>query len=896
MPSPTAPPCRRHRVSLVTIAVLATMIVPVAAVSAPGPIAAATPTQRNVTANLFEWNWPSVAAECTTVLGPDGYAAVQVAPPEDSLKASGNPWWQVYQPVDGNLTSMMGTPAQFSTMVSTCHNAGVKVYVDAVLNHMAAQAGSGTSFGGQAYNPSTLTYPAYTSVDFHTYPANCPESNNSIDNWLNYTDATQCQLEGLPDLATETTHVRTTQAAYLNSLIALGVDGFRLDSASSIGETDIAAMEALLHPDTLTGTPVYITQEVYPGSAGQDARLNPASFEPEGSVTSFDYSFALTNDFENNNIAALNTFSPLLPSAYASSFVTNHDTERASSTLHYTNGAQYTLADEFLLAYGYGTPQIYSSFTYGSTDQGPPADGSGNVTNTVCGQGTWECTEQLPGIVAMVGWHNLALTNNDPVTNWTTAGNNVVAFSRGSDAWIAINNGASPVTGTFATGLANGSYCDIVHHTISGSACSGPAVTVTGGSATVTIPAVDAIAFDVNDLVTSTTPPPPNTNLALGATLTASSAASGYPASNANDNNTSTYWESSNGAFPQTLTANLGAAQSLGSVTLDLPPATAWSTRTETLAVLGSTDGSTWTTLVPSAGYTFNPVTGNTATISLPPGTMKQYLQLQFTANTGWPAGQISEFQIFPGLTSGGTATLSASPTSLSFASTTIGSTSAAQSVTVRNTGTVAAVISSVSAGPPFAENNTCGSSLTAGASCTVSVTFTPTATGAASGTLSVAGNAPVSVALSGTGTANASTNLALNAPITASSVQQTYVAAHADDGNTSSYWEGTNGAWPTTLTVNLGTPQRLGSVVIDLPPSTSWSTRTQTLSVLGSTNNSTWTTLAGSATYTFNPAAGNTVTIMLPTGSTDQYVRLSFTANSLQNGAQASELAIYGG
>ena len=138
--------------------------------------------------------------------------------------------------------------------------------------------------------------------------------------------------------------------------------------------------------------------------------------------------------------------------------------------------------------------------------------------------------------------------------------------------------------------------------------------------------------------------------------MTASSTASGYPASNANDNNTSTYWESSNGAFPQTLTANLGAAQSLGSVTLDLPPATSWSTRTETLAVLGSTDGSTWTTLVPSAGYTFNPATGNTTTISLPSGTTKQYVQLQFTANTGWPAGQISEFQIFPGTTSGGTA------------------------------------------------------------------------------------------------------------------------------------------------------------------------------------------------------------------------------------------------
>ena len=49
-----------------------------------------------------------------------------------------------------------------------------------------------------------------------------------------------------------------------------------------------------------------------------------------------------------------------------------------------------------------------------------------------------------------------------------------------------------------------------------------------------------------------------------------------------------------------------------------------------------------------------------------------------------------------------------------------------------------------------------------------------------------------------------------------------------------------------------------------------------------------------GSATYTWNPATGNTVTIALPAGTSDQYVELSFTANSVQNGAQASEILIH--
>ena len=137
-------------------------------------------------------------------------------------------------------------------------------------------------------------------------------------------------------------------------------------------------------------------------------------------------------------------------------------------------------------------------------------------------------------------------------------------------------------------------------------------------------------------------------------------------------------------------------------------------------------------------------------------------------------------------------------------------------------------------------------------------------------------------------------TNLALNAPVTASSYTQGYVPANAVDGNTSTYWEATNGAWPSTITVNLRSVQTLGSITIDLPPSTAWATRTQTLSVLGSANDSSFTTLVGSATYTWSPSTGNTVTIQLPSGTSDQYVELSLTANSVQNGAQASEILIY--
>jgi hypothetical protein len=129
--------------------------------------------------------------------------------------------------------------------------------------------------------------------------------------------------------------------------------------------------------------------------------------------------------------------------------------------------------------------------------------------------------------------------------------------------------------------------------------------------------------------------------------VAASSTNGGFPVSNAVDGSASTYWESANGSFPQTLSVDLGSSKAVGRLVLDLPPASSWSTRTETLSVLDSANGSSYATVVGSAGYTFNPSSGNTVTINLPSGTSTRYLRLSFTANTGWPAAQLSELQAY---------------------------------------------------------------------------------------------------------------------------------------------------------------------------------------------------------------------------------------------------------
>jgi len=107
---------------------------------------------------------------------------------------------------------------------------------------------------------------------------------------------------------------------------------------------------------------------------------------------------------------------------------------------------------------------------------------------------------------------------------------------------------------------------------------------------------------------------------------------------------------------------------------------------------------------------------------------------------------------------------VSLSKTSLTFASTAIGSASASQAVTVKNTGNAALSLSGTGLGisltgtdaSSWAQTNTCGTSLAAGGSCTVTVTFKPLTSGSLPATLNLADSAylsPQKVSLSGTGT-----------------------------------------------------------------------------------------------------------------------------------------------
>ena len=449
---------------LLALLLLLTVAVPLAYGSTPAP--ATAPGTHEVIANLFEWNWASVGRECHDFLGPRGYGGVQVSPPQEHvvLPGKGYPWWQDYQPVSYKIDTRRGNRAAFASMVATCHAAGIKVYADAVINHMTQGASSGPGSAGSSY--THYDYPGlYQTQDFHHCNRN---GNDDIANYFDRFEVQNCELVDLADLATGSDYVRGKLAGYLNDLISLGVDGFRLDASKHMPAGDIAALKSRL------SAPVYLYQEVI---FGNGEPITPDEYTGNGDVLEFRYGQDLAKIFNNEKLAFLRTFGSPLPSDKAVVFTDNHDTQRGGGVLTFRDNGRYALANAFMLAWTYGSPVVMSSFEYSSYDQGPPADGSGRTTDTTCFTNRWRCEHRWQVIANMVAFHNSV--RGQPVVNWWDNGNDTIAFGRGNKGYLIVNDEGFAVTGrSFQTQLAPGVYCDVIHGDFTGSSCTGPTYTV----------------------------------------------------------------------------------------------------------------------------------------------------------------------------------------------------------------------------------------------------------------------------------------------------------------------------------------------------------------------------------------------------------------------------------
>ncbi len=486
-----------------------------------GPIA--QDASRVAFVHLFEWKWTDIARECETYLGPKGFTAVQISPPnEHDWVPSGDgapyPWWMRYRPVSYRLDrSRSGTRAELANMVQRCNAAGVAVYADVVINHMTSAAGTRSSAGPTTWGLRSYPDVPYGDGDFHPQ---CP-----ITNYGDANNVQRCDLAGLQDLDTGKAYVRGKIADYLVDLYNLGVRGFRIDAAKHMSPTDVGAIVAAVEARIPT-RPFWFLEVI--GASGEAVQPNQYFGLGDGlvTVTEFKYGPELFGKLAGGGkLADLRTFGEtwgLMPSERAVAFTDNHDKQRGhgggGSYLTYHNGPTYDLANVFMLAWPYGYPALMSSYAFSTgsafdTSYGPPHDPAtgatrgpwdGAGTAPACfdqNRGGWVCEHRFRPIGNMVKFR-AATMGAWFVNNWWDNGGNQIAFGRGDRGFVVINREGGTLSRSFKTALPAGQYCDVISGdytpTAGGGTCAGTVVTVdAGGNASLTAPAFGAAAIHV---------------------------------------------------------------------------------------------------------------------------------------------------------------------------------------------------------------------------------------------------------------------------------------------------------------------------------------------------------------------------------------------------------------
>ncbi len=381
------------------------------------------------------------------------------------------------------------------------------------------------------YDSGALRYPRFSGPDFHSNCTIQQSDYNSPNSGGNRNNVMNCRLVGLPDFNTSASYVQGELRNYLNTLVSMGMDGFRLDAAKHMAPGDISGFLSGVTRTTKAGEALWLTQEIIP-----DGNVNRADYFGIGGLNEFQFPFLMKAMFRNLNgqsISQVRSYmgTPgnwggswgFIDSAKASVFVNNWDTERDGSSLNASNNTgagndvtgtkRYDLANIFMLAWPYGHVQVHSGFKFTNKDNDrpnvSPFDANGNPQINV----NWDFIHRWSDISNMIALRNVSTGTG--VDNFVAGNANQIAFNRGNKAFVAINNdGGSAWNLNYSTLLPAGTYCNVAHGEANATktACSADSVTVSStGAISVSIPAnnggtVPAVALHINQKLGSVPP------------------------------------------------------------------------------------------------------------------------------------------------------------------------------------------------------------------------------------------------------------------------------------------------------------------------------------------------------------------------------------------------------
>jgi alpha-amylase len=295
------------------------------------------------TAILHAHDEPYQAVEkyvCT--LSAQGYSHIQIAPAQKSHPgpiAAPMDWSVRYQPVDYRVIEGRGNRAQLRSLIARAHSCGIKVIADVVFNHMANM---------EEYKD--LKFPTFGPSDFHGR-CSINYANGKVQ------DEHECWLGqdmGLPDLIQNPRVVRI-QNAHLQTLIDLGVDGFRFDAAKHMEPAVVRQYVDYVNQATKGAAWNYLEVIVYGDTKAEE-------YMPIAAITDFDLCDSMRRAFDEGGDLRSLRLPYGLSDPRSVTFAINHDTDPeinpGSPTCKYRDRGDSALATAYVLARESGTPLI----------------------------------------------------------------------------------------------------------------------------------------------------------------------------------------------------------------------------------------------------------------------------------------------------------------------------------------------------------------------------------------------------------------------------------------------------------------------------------------------------------------------------------------------------------
>lgn len=408
---------------------------------------------------LHAWSWSfNAIKENMAAIKEAGYTSVQTSPINAVVVGNGgdkkftNQWYYHYQPTAYTIGNyQLGTEAEFIEMNRVAEQYGIKIIVDAVLNHTTSDYSKVSS--------------EIKSINNWTHGA------DRISNWNSREEVTQKSLLGLWELNTQNPEVQQYLLKFLKNAVSDGADGFRYDAAKHI---ELPGEYPNQYGSNFWNVILNNGSEFQYGEVLQDNISRDADYANLMSITASQYGHSIREILRNRNANAgnLGNYRAGVDPSKLVLWVESHDTYANGNTDSESESAWMSDEDlklgwAMITARAKGTPLFFSRPVGGGNgvrfpEQTKLGDAGSNLYKD-------------PTIVAVNKFHNAMVGQSEYIRN-PNGDTNVAMIERGTQGAVIANLSDSEKSLNTETKLANGTYKDQISgktYTVSNGRLSG---------------------------------------------------------------------------------------------------------------------------------------------------------------------------------------------------------------------------------------------------------------------------------------------------------------------------------------------------------------------------------------------------------------------------------------